>query len=226
MASYTTLCVLSAIACLFAEAIDKQCQEEISSLTVTSTRLQLSTGLVTVTNVNLRSVYKSLTTTECRPSTVSQIQLVTRYARPQLAVPATDYVTEIHLGHRKVIYTLTDYVSMTVTIAHTSQDVENSFKVIEATLTSTTVTVIARADITSQFVTDTVASTVVDISTSMKHVPLYVSRTNTNVFPSYQTVYQHEYVKHTTTETTVVTSYSTVYQCAGTFFQDLFAYSS
>ena len=224
MAILTTLCLLSAAVCVSGDVLQaRECQEGTSSVTITSTRLRLDEVTLTITSMDFRSRYVSLTTTQYLPSTVTQIALVSLFAS-QLASPATEYVTELQINEKLVVYTSTVYVPKLITTTHSASHVEDVYEAAKATVTWTSNSVVTLLETVTRSSTEALTRTVVDVSTSLTYVPLYVSETRTNVFPIYQTVYQKEYVKHTSQLVKTETTLSTVNHCSVGYMQRFFGY--
>lgn len=224
MAISTTLFLLSAAVCVSGDVLQaKECQQGTSSVTITSTRLRVDEVTVTITSMDLRSRYVTLTTTQCLPSTVTQIALVTLFAE-QLVSPTTEYVTELQINEKLVVYTSTIYVPKLITTTHSASHVENVYESVKATDTSTSHSVLSLLETVTRASTEALTRTLVDVTTSLTYVPLYVSETQTNVFPIYQTVYQKEYVKHTSHLVKTETTLSTVNHCSVGYMQGLFGY--
>ena len=138
MAILTTLCLLSAAVCVSGDVLQaRECQEGTSSVTITSTRLRLDEVTLTITSMDFRSRYVSLTTTQYLPSTVTQIALVTLFAEQLVDSPATEYVTELHVNEKLVVYTSTSYVPKLITTTHSASHVENVYESVKAIGTST-----------------------------------------------------------------------------------------
>ena len=220
MAIFTTLCLLSAAVCVSGDVLlAKECQEGTSSVTITSTRLRPDEVTLTITSMDLRPRYVSLTTTQCLPSTVTQIAQVTLFAEQLVDSTTTEYVTELQINEKLVVYTSTVYVPKLITTTHSASHVENVYKSVKATVTSTSRSVVTLLETVTRSSTEALTRTVVDVSTSVIFVPLYVSETITNAFPVYQTVYQQEYVKHTSHLVKTETTLSTVNHCSVGFMQ-------
>lgn len=225
MAILTTLCLLSAAVCVSGDVLQaRECQEGTSSVTITSTRLRLDEVTLTVTSMDFRSRYVSLTTTQYLPSTVTQIATVTLFAKQLVESPATEYVTELQINEKLVVYTSTVYVPKLITTTHSASHVEDVYEAAKATVTWTSSSVVTLLETVTRSSTEALTRTVVDVSTSLTYVPLYVSETRTNVFPIYQTVYQKEYVKHTSQLVKTETTLSTVNHCSVGYMQRFFGY--
>ena len=225
MAISTTLFLLSAAVCVSGDVLQaKECQQETSSVTITSTRLRVDEVTVTITSMDLRSRYVTLTTTQCLPSTVTQMALVTLFAEQLVSPPTTEYVTELQINERLVVYTSTSYVPKLITTTHSASHVENVYESVKATDTSTSHSVVTLLETVTRSSTEALTRTLVDVTTSLTYVPLYVSETQTNVFPIYQTVYQKEYVKHTSHLVKTETTLSTVNHCSVGYMQGFFGY--
>lgn len=225
MAISTTLFLLSAAVCVSGDVLQvKECQQGTSSVTITSTRLRVDEVTVTITSMDLRSRYVTLTTTQCLPSTVTQIALVTLFAEQLVSPPTTEYVTELQINERLVVYTSTSYVPKLITTTHSASHVENVYESVKATDTSTSHSVVTLLETVTRSSTEALTRTLVDVTTSLTYVPLYVSETQTNVFPIYQTVYQKEYVKHTSHLVKTETTLFTVNHCSVGYMQGFFGY--
>ena len=224
MAILTTLFLLLAAVCVSGDVSQaRECQEGTSSVTITSTRLRIDEVTVTVTGMDLRSRYVTLTTTQYLPSTVTQTALVSLFAS-QLASPATEYVTELQINEKLVVYISTLYVPKLITTTHSASHVENVYESVRATDTSTSHSILTLLETVTRRSTEALTRTLVDVSTSLIYVPLYVSETKTNVFPLYRTVYQKEYVKHTSHLVKTETTLSTVNHCSVGYMQRFFGY--
>ena len=224
MAILTTLLLLSAFVCVSGDVLQaRECQEGTSSVTITSTRLRVDEVTVTITSIDLRSRYVTLTTTQCLPSTVTQIALVTHFAE-QLVSPATEYVTEVQINEKLLVYTSTNYVPKLITTTQSASHVENVYESVKATDTSTSHSTLTLLETVTRSSTEALTRTLVDVTTSMTYVPLYVSEVQTNVFPLYQTVYQKEYLKHTSHLLETETVLSTVNDCSVGYMQTFFGY--
>ena len=224
MAILTTLLLLSAFVCVSGDVLQaRECQEGTSSVTITSTRLRVDEVTVTITSMDLRSRYVTLTTTQCLPSTVTQIALVTHFAE-QLVSPATEYVTEVQINEKLLVYTSTNYVPKLITTTQSASHVENVYESVKATDTSTSHSTLTLLETVTRSSTEALTRTLVDVTTSMTYVPLYVSEVQTNVFPLYQTVYQKEYVKHTSHLLETETILSTVNDCSVGYMKSFFGY--
>ena len=224
MAILTTLLLLSAFVCVSGDVLQaRECQEGTSSVTITSTRLRVDEVTVTITSMDLRSRYVTLTTTQCLPSTVTQIALVTHFAE-QLVSPATEYVTEVQINEKLLVYTSTNYVPKLFTTTQSASHVENVYESVKATDTSTSHSTLTLLETVTRSSTEALTRTLVDVTTSMTYVPLYVSEVQTNVFPLYQTVYQKEYVKHTSHLLETETILSTVNDCSVGYMKSFFGY--
>ena len=224
MAILTTLLLLSAFVCVSGDVLQaRECQEGTSSVTITSTRLRVDEVTVTITSMDLRSRYVTLTTTQCLPSTVTQTALVTLFAE-QLVSPATEYVTEVQINEKLLVYTSTNYVPKLITTTQSASHVENVYESVKATDTSTSHSTLTLLETVTRSSTEALTRTLVDVTTSMTYVPLYVSEVQTNVFPLYQTVYQKEYVKHTSHLLETETILSTVNDCSVGYMKSFFGY--
>ena len=225
MAILTTLLLLSAAMCVSGDVLQaRECQEGTSSVTITSTRMRVDKATVTITGMDLRSRYVTLTTTECLPSTVTQIALVTLFAE-QVVSPTTEYVTELQINEKLVVYTSTIFVPKLITTTHSASHVENVYESVKATDTSTSHSIVTLLETVTRYSTQALTKTLVDVSTSLTYVPLYVSVTKSNVFPIYQTVYQKEYVKHTSHLVKTETTLSTLNHCSVGYMQRFFGYN-
>ena len=202
----------------------KGCFDETSSLTITSTRFQPTLAPVTVTKVDQTTTVVTLTTTQCSPSTVILPQLVTRVALPVIS-PATDYVSEVLVKHKNLVYTMTTYVPETVSVTRSAWHVEQIDSGVEAVITSTKHFIVSLIDTTTQLLTEKITQSQLTTSTSVTYVPLFVTETKTSAYAEYQTVYQTRYVKHTTTFTETATQVSVVYHCSGNFMQRFFGFN-
>ena len=180
---------------------------------------------MTVTKVDEVTTSVTVTTTQCYPSTVIQQQFVTRFAFPILSPPSTNYVTEVQMKHKNLVYTMTTYVPETVSVTRSAWHVEQIFRSVDGVITSTSYSVVSLTDTTTQLLTERITKTLLTTSTSVTYVPLFVTETQTNAFAAYQTVYQKQYVKHTTTYTKTTINVSTVYHCSGNFMQRFFGYN-
>ena len=224
MAILTTLLLLSTFVYVSGDVLQaRECQEGTSSVTITSTRLRVDEVTVTITSMDLSSRYVTLTTTQCLPSTVTQIALVTLLAE-QLISPATEYVTDMHINEKWLVYTSTNYVPKLMTTTQSASHVENVYESVKATDTSTSHSTLTLLVTVTRSSTEALTRTLVDVTTSMTYVPLYVSEVQTNVFPLYQTVYQREYVKHTSHLVKTETILSTVNDCSFGYMQTFFGY--
>ena len=225
MAILTTLLLLSAAVCVSGDVLQaRECQEGTSSVTITSTRMRVDKATVTITGMDLRSRYVTLTTTECLPSTVTQIALVTLFAE-QVVSPTTEYVTELQINEKLTVFTSTIFVPKLITTTHSASHVENVYEAVKATDTSTSHSIVTLLETVTRYSTQALTKTLVDVSTSLTYVPLYVSVTKSNVFPIYQTVYQKEYVKHTSHLVKTETTLSTLNHCSVGYMQRFFGYN-
>ena len=213
MATLMTLILLLAFVYVSGDVLQaRECQEGISSVTITSTRLQLDKLTVTVTSMDLHSRYVTLTTTQCLPSTVTKMAPVTLFAE-QVVSPTTEYVTALQITEKILAYTATNYVPKVITTTHSASPVVTVYESVKATDTSTIQSIVTLLTTVTRSSTEVLTKTLVEVTTSLTYVPLYVSETQTNVFPLYQTVYQKEYVKHTSHLVKTETTLSTVYHC-------------
>ena len=171
MALSTTLILLSAAVCVSGDVLQaKECQQGISSVTITSTRLRVDEVTVTITSMDLRSRYVTLTTTQFLPSTVTQIAFVTLFAE-QLVSPTTEFVTELQLNEKLVVYTSTSYVPTLITTTHSASHVENVYESVKATDTSTSHSVLTLLETVTRSSTEAMTRTLVDVTTSLTYVP-------------------------------------------------------
>ena len=205
---------------LHADLPVKQCHDEVSSVTVTNTRLELNTALLTVTHVvDVVPVLVTVTATDCATYTVTQVDVVSEYRAPRIVL-TTDYVTDSKIEEKTLVYTSIRYHPQTISITYSSQEVETLLSRVVAPYTSTstsTATVVSTLE-----VAETVTYIQTDTSTYLTHVPSYVSRTRTEAWPIYRTVYQREYVKTSVAFVSTVTETSTVYHCSFGYLQALF----
>ena len=202
----------------------KECFDETSSLTVTSTRFQPTLASVTVTEMDQATTVVTLTTTQCSPSTVILQQLVTSFALP-LSPPATEYVTEVLVKHKNLAYTMTTYVPETVSVTRSAWHVEQINRGVKAVITSTKYFIVALTHTTTQLLTERITQSQLTTTTSVTYVPLFVTETKTSAFAEYQTVYHTQYMKQTILFTETVTQVSAVFHCSGNFMQRLFGYN-
>ena len=186
MAILSTVFLLSATVCVSGDALQaRECQEGTSSVTITRTRLRVDEVSVTLTRLDLRSRYVTLTTTQFLPSTVTQIALMTLFVEP-LVSPATEYVTELQINEKLLLYIETIYVQKTIATTHAAWDVENVYESVTATDTLTSRSTVTLVETVTRTSTESLTRTLVDVSTSLTYVPLFVSVAETNVFPLYQ----------------------------------------
>ena len=224
MASFVTMLLLLTAICMSACALhSRECLGETSSVTVTTTRLQVNEVPITITRMDVHSRYVTLTTTEYLPSLVTKINVVTLFAEPRLAV-ATEYVTDLNTNEKQMVYTSTNYVPETISIAYSGYDVDNIYEEVWNTFTSTSYDSVTLLETLTRSLTETLTRTVIDVSTSVTYVPRFVSETVTNVFPISQTVYQTEFVKHTTSIVKTETTLFTVHQCSTGSLQRFFGF--
>ena len=54
----------------------KECHDEVSSVTLTKTRLELTTALLTITLMDVKPTYVTVTTTDCEPYIVAQMEIL------------------------------------------------------------------------------------------------------------------------------------------------------
>jgi len=209
---WATLLLLRATNGLQPDLPLKQCQEEFSAVTLTSTRLEFSTALFTVANLDLKPAYVTVTTTTCEPFTVTHTETVSEHQAPHLAY-TTHYVTELNILEKNRAYTRTIYQPQTITITYSATQLEDQLTQLEWTTTSTTVSTISLTETVSSSITETVSLTQADVFTSLIYVPVFVTRTMTNAWPIHKTVYQTEYIKETVNYVATAVETSTVYNC-------------
>ncbi|XP_069982944.1 uncharacterized protein [Penaeus vannamei] len=116
----------------------KACQEEFSSVSLTSTRLQVSTVVSTVTLMDLIPTYVSLTTTDCVPHVITHTETVSQYQAPQLAY-STHYVTDLKITEKNRAYTYTSYQQETISITSSATHLEEHVTRVVGTTTATAV---------------------------------------------------------------------------------------
>ncbi|XP_042867658.1 uncharacterized protein LOC122250347 [Penaeus japonicus] len=203
----------------------KQCQDEYSLVTLTSTRLQVITVFPTITLLDVSPTYVSITTTDCVPYTVTHTETVSQYRAPQLAY-STHYVTELKIKEKNRAYTSTSYQPETISITYSATDVEEHVTQVVGTTTSTSVSTVSVVKTVSTAIATTVTYTEVDVVNSFTYLPVYVTTTMTNAWPILKTVYQTEYVKEAVDYVTTVIDTSTVYHCHNAEFLILIAMNS
>ncbi|XP_042867657.1 uncharacterized protein LOC122250346 [Penaeus japonicus] len=186
----------------------KQCQDEYSLVTLTSTRLQVNTVFPTITLLDVSPTYVSITTTDCVPYTVTHTETVSQYRAPQLAY-STHYVTELKIKEKNRAYTSTSYQPETISITYSATDVEEHVTQVVGTTTSTSVSTVSVVKTVSTAFTTTTTYTQVDVARSFTYLPVYVTTTMTNAWPILKTVYQTEYVKEAVDYVTTVIDTST-----------------
>ena len=167
----------------------------------------------------------TLTSTEYLSSLVTKTHQVTLFAEPLPAV-ATEYVPDLTIKKKVMVYTSTSYVLETISINYSGWHVDNIYEEVWDTFTSTRYDTVTRLETSTRSSTETLTRTMSDVSTSLTYVPLVVSQTTTDVSPvyQYQTVYQQEYVMHTASVVKTETSLITVYHCWTGYMDSFFGY--
>jgi len=190
----------------------KACQDEFSSVSLTSTRLQVSTVVSTVTLLDVIPTYVSVTITDCEPYAITHTETVSQYQAPQLAY-STRYVTELKIKEKNRVYTYTSYQAETISITYSATDIEEHLTQVVGTTTATTLSMASVVETVTASITTTATYTQVDVSSSITYIPVYVTTTMTNAWPILKTVYQTEYIKEAVAYVTTVMETSTVYHC-------------
>ena len=200
----------------------KGCHDEVSAVTVRNTRLQFTTALLTITLMDIKPTYVTVTTTECEPYIVTQMEILSEYEDPKL-VSTTNYVTELQINHKTLVFTSSNYQSQTISITHSATEVETMHTEAVGYTTSTFKPQVTTVETRTSSVTTTVTQIHTDTSTDVSHVPIYVTRRMTSELPIYSTVYQKEYIKSSTDFLTTVTETATNFQCSVGFLRSLFS---
>jgi len=190
----------------------KACQEEFSSVSLTSTRLQVSTVVSTVTLLDVVPTSVSVTTTDCVPYVITHTETVTQYQAPQLA-SSTHYVTQLKIREKIRAYTYTSYQQQTISITYSATGLEEHVTQVVGTTTATAVSTASVVKTVTASTTATQTYTQVDVFTSVTYLPVYLTTTMTNAWPILKTVYQTEYIKEAVDYVTTVIETSTVYHC-------------
>ncbi|XP_069997609.1 chondroitin proteoglycan 1-like [Penaeus vannamei] len=212
MTVYHSFSLLATIEGLEPDLPVKACQDQFSSVSLTSTRLQVSTVVSTVTLLDVIPTYVSVTTTDCEPYAITHMETVSQYQAPQLAY-STRYVTELKIKPKNRIYTYTSYPAETISITYSATDVQEHLAQVVGTTTATTLSTASVVETVTASITTTATYTQVDVSSSITYIPLYVTTTMTNAWPILKTVYQTEYIKEAVDYVTTVMETSTVYHC-------------
>ncbi|XP_069975490.1 uncharacterized protein [Penaeus vannamei] len=194
----------------------KACQDEFSSVSLTSTRLQVSNVVSTVTLLDVIPTYVSVTITDCEPYAITHTETVSQYQAPQLAY-STRYVTELKIKEKNRVYTYTSYQAETISITYSATDIEEHLTQVVGTTTATTLSMASVVETVTASITTTATYTQVDVSSSITYIPVYVTTTMTNAWPILKTVYQTEYIKEAVAYVTTVMETSTVYHCHGAY---------
>ncbi|XP_069982945.1 uncharacterized protein [Penaeus vannamei] len=188
----------------------KACQEEFSSVSLTSTRLQVSTVVSTVTLLEVVPTYVSVTTTDCVPYAITHTETVSQYQAPQLAY-STLYVTDLKITEKNRAYTYTSYQQETISITYSATHLEEHVTQVVGTTTATAVSTASVVKTVTASTTATQTYTQVDVFTSVTYLPIYLTTTMTNAWPILKTVYQTEYIKEAVDYVTMVIETATVY---------------
>ncbi|XP_069982946.1 chondroitin proteoglycan 1-like [Penaeus vannamei] len=187
----------------------KACQEEFSSVSLTSTRLQVSTVVSTVTLLDVVPTYVSVTTTDCVPYATTHTETVSQYQAPQLAY-STHYVTDLKIEEKNRAYTYTSYQQETISITSSATHLEEHVTQVVGTTTATAVSTASLVKTVTASTTATQTYTQVDVFTSVTYLPVYLTTTMTNAWPILKTVYQTEYIKEAVDYVTTVIETSTI----------------
>ena len=199
----------------------KDCHDEVSSVAVTNTRLDVTTALLTITLMDIKPTYVTVTTTECEPYIVTQMEILSKYEVPQL-VSTTNYVTEFQIYHKTVVFTSSNYQQQTISITHSAMEVETMLAETMGRTISTVKPQVTTVETLTSSVTKTITKIQTDTSTYVTYVPIYVTRTMTSEWPIYQTVYQKEFVKESIDIVTTVTETATAFHCSVGYLRSLF----